>query len=356
MENFCLLVINPGSTSTKVALYNGEVLNHEKNLEHSAEELAKFKTMDEQFGFRKDAILEYLKELGVPLTALSGIASRGGVLGQLETGAYLIDKPFLKALKDMNIFHPANISPGIAYEIAQEANVDAYCYDLVCGTGKPEPLYTVSGIPQIKRPFETHVLNSRAVCFEQAKRDKTEITNQNYIVAHLGGGITTNLVEKGVIRDLVADDEGTFSPERSGGLPCKQLIKMCFSGKFTQDEVSKLVKGKGGLTAYLGSNDLREVETWIKEGDETAELVYNAMVLQIAKNIASLSVVVYGKVDKIILTGGMAYSEKFSNAIKERVAHIAEVSIIPGAFEMEALAKGITRVINGEEIANTFIK
>lgn len=355
MKDACLLILNPGSTSTKVALFDGEALLHEENLEHSAEELAKFKVMVDQFDFRMGAVKDYLARHNVAVKNLTGVASRGGVVGQtLQPGAYLIDDTFLEAVAKVKTGHPTEISPRIASEIAKEAGVNAYCYDLVCGAGKPNPLYQVSGIPQIKRPFETHVLNSRAVCFEQAKRDGVHITEQNYIVAHMGGGITTNLVEKGVIIDLVADDEGTFSPERAGGLPCRSLVKLCYSGKYTKDEMLKLMKGKGGITAYLGTTDLRDVVEKIDGGDQEAKLIFDALVLQIAKNIASLSAVVCGKVDRVILTGGMAYSQRFTDAIAARVAHIAPICVIPGAYEMDALGQGVYRVLTGVEAVNPF--
>lgn len=351
----CILVINPGSTSTKVAIFDGEALQFEENIEHSAADLSQFVTMDDQFMFRKDAIIDYLARINIALSELTAIASRGGTLGQLEPGAYLITEPFLAALKRANVHHPANLCPSIAYELGREAGVNAYCYDVVCGAGKPQELYTISGIPEISRRFETHVLNSRAVCFEQAKRDGVAITEATYIVAHMGGGITTNLIEKGIIRDLVSDDEGTFSPERAGRVPCNSLIKLCYSGKYTEDEMRKLSKGKGGFTAYLGTNDLREIESRIDNGDAKAELIFNAMALQIAKDIASLSVTVFGKVDKIILTGGMAHSERLTDIICKRIAHIAEISLIPGAFEMEALGKGVYRVTQGIEQPNEYI-
>lgn len=354
VEGHCLLIINPGSTSTKVALYDGENLLHEENLLHNTQELEKYDSINDQLDFRTDTIKDYLARHRVKLTDLSGIASRGGVIGSLEPGAYMIDEAFANASFHSPTPHPANLAPVISYKLAQEAGVNAYAYDLVCGCGTPDALYTVSGVPELPRPFLAHVLNSRAVCFEQARRTGVHITDATYIVTHMGGGVTTNLVDKGVIRDIVADDEGTLSPERSGGVPCRALVKLCFSGKYTERQVQQMLKGKGGFSAYLGTNDLREVEARMNAGDKTAGLLFDAMALQIAKDIASLSVVVCGRVDCIILTGGMAHSERLTAAIRQRVVHIAEVCVIPGTFEMEALAKGVTRVIRGEERANLY--
>lgn len=348
-----ILVINPGSTSTKVALYDGERELHTQSIDHPAEELKQYREINDQLEFRKQAVLGYLRQQGVKLRELSAIAARGGIVGQLESGAYLIDENFAQASRNSTIPHPANLSPIIAYALAEEAGtgISGYVYDAVCGCGKPDPLFTFTGVPEIEKPFLTHVLNSRAVSIEQARRDGVNLEDTTYIVCHLGGGVTSNLIKGGKVVEFVGDDEGGFSPERSGGVPCRELVKFCFRSGLTEKEVQKKLKGQGGLIAYLGVNDAREAERMARN-DERAKQVYDAMILQLSEDIGSLAPIVCGKVDKIILTGGMAYSEYLTSEMKRRVEFIAPVSVIAGTYEMEALAKGIHRVITGKEAAH----
>jgi butyrate kinase len=347
-----ILVINLGSTSTKVALYDGQTELDCETLEHSTRELAGITSEEESLAIRKEAVAAYLKRHGVEISRLSAIAARGGVIGQLNSGAYLIDEALVEACRKPLAPHVSNLTPIIAYELASQAGIRAYAYDMVCGCGVPEELYTLSGVPELPRPFLTHVLNSRAVCFEQAKREQKAMEDGTYIVTHMGGGITTNLIDRGKIKDIVADDEGAFSPERAGGVPCRKLVKLCFSGKYTEKEVQTLLKGRGGMTAYLGTNDFKEAERRILLGDERALLVSRAMAMQIAKDIGSLATVAQGKIDKIILTGGMAYSQMLTDLIRQRVSFIAPVSVIAGTFEMRALAWGVYRVLTGRERVN----
>lgn len=348
-----ILVINPGSTSTKVAIYDGEQEVHRQNIVHPAEELKKFAEINDQLNFRKQAVLDYLKDCNLTPSELAAIAARGGVVGQIESGAYLVNEAFVEASRNSQIPHPANLSPIIAYEIAKEAGtgIRGYVYDAVCGCGVPEPIFTYTGVPEIQKPFLTHVLNSRAVSIEQAKRDGENLKDTTYIVCHLGGGVTSNLIKGGKVLEFVGDDEGAFSPERSGGVPCRELVKFCFRSGLTEKEVQKKLKGQGGLTAYLGVNDLRDAEK-MAETDSKAKNIIDAMVLQLSKDIGSLAPVVNGQVDKIILTGGMAYSKYLTEEMTKRIRYIAPVEVIAGTYEMEALAKGIHRVLKGEEKAH----
>lgn len=348
-----ILVINPGSTSTKVAIYDGEKELNTCSIDHPAEELKKFAEINDQLTFRKDAILDYLKSQNLQVKDLAAIAARGGVVGQIESGAYLVDDAFAQASLNSPAPHPANLSAVIAHEMIKEsgADINAYIYDAVCGCGVPDPIFTYTGVPEIKKPFLTHVLNSRAVSIEQAKRDGVKLEDTTYIVCHLGGGVTSNLIKGGKVLEFVGDDEGGFSPERSGGVPCRELVKFCFRSGLSEKEVQKKLKGQGGLSAYLGVNDAREAERMAAE-DEHAKVIYDAMILQLSKDIGSLAPVVCGRVDKIILTGGMAYSKYLTEEMEKRVGFIAPVSVIAGTYEMEALAKGIHRVINGEEEAH----
>lgn len=348
-----ILVINPGSTSTKVAIYDGEKEVNTQSIDHPAEELKKYKEVVDQLAFRKAAVLDYLKEQKLELADLSAIAARGGIVGQLDSGAYLVDEVFAEASKNSTIPHPANLSPIIAYELAEQAGtgIHGYVYDAVCGCGLPDPIFTYTGVPEIQKPFLTHVLNSRAVSIEQARRDGVKLEDTTYIVCHLGGGVTSNLIKGGKVMEFVGDDEGGFSPERSGGVPCRELVKFCFRSGLTEKEVQKKLKGQGGLIAYLGVNDLREAEK-MAESDPQARIIIDAMIMQLSKDVGSLAPIVNGKVDKIILTGGMAYSDYLTWEMEKRVEFIAPVEVIPGTFEMEALAKGIHRVITGQEEAS----
>ncbi len=362
VKNETILVINPGSTSTKLALYDGEKEQHSVTACHSAEELALFGTINEQLPMRKEAVRQFIKQCGISLADIAAIAARGGVIGALESGAYRIDAALADASYTTTIPHPSNLAPVIGYQLAQEAEqeaqtgISAYMYDAVCGCGTPDKLFLYSGVPELDRVFLTHVLNSRAVAVEQAKRDGVRLEEMTYIVTHMGGGITSNLLKGGKILDIVADDEGTFSPERSGGVPCRKLVRLCYSGKYSEEEMQRLLKGQGGLAAYLGTNELPEIERRIDNGDHKAEQALQAMALQISKDIASLSAVVCGEIDKIILTGGLAFSAKFVAMLQQRVQFLAEVAVIAGSFEMEALALGVLRILRGEEEARIFQK
>lgn len=351
-----ILVINLGSTSTKVALYNGEKELNCETIEHSTGELSELSCDSDQLDFRKNVVEDYLKKNNIKISQLSAIAARGGVIGEMESGAYQIDEKFVEACRKTLVPHVSNLTPIIAYELVAEVGIKAYTYDMVCGCGTPEEIFTFSGVPELKRVFLTHVLNSRAVCFEQARKAGKQIQDTTYIAVHMGGGITTNLIEGGRIKDIVADDEGTFSPERSGGVPCRQLVKLCFSGKYSEKEVQGMLKGKGGIVAYLGTNDFKEIKKEVSEGNKEAELICRAMSMQIAKDIGSLATVVEGRLDGIILTGGLAHSSLLTDDIVRRVSFIAPVSLIPGTFEMQALAFGILRVLNGQEEAHLYQK
>lgn len=352
MENELIFVINPGSTSTKVALFRGQTAVSQQELRHDAAELKKFPHINDQLAFRKAAVLQYLADQQTALTDLTAIAARGGVVGQLEPGAYEINRQLAERSLHSPAPHPANLAPVIAYALAQEAGIPAYIYDAVCGCGIPERMYTITGLPELERPFLTHVLNCRAVSIAQAARDGRRLEDVTYIVTHLGGGITTNLVHHGRIVDFVGDDEGGLSPERSGGVPVRPLVKLCYSGAYTEREMQEKLKGRGGVTGYLGTNDMRQVERRMDDGDAEATLIFRTMALQIAQDIASLAPDVDGRVDRIILTGGLAHSSRFTDLVTRRVSFIAPVTVIPGTYEMEALACGVLRVLRKQETAH----
>ena len=355
-KDHLILVINPGSTSTKVAIYRKQEELDVRTLEHSPEQLRQCESINDQLGFREAAVREYLGSLGISPDSLSAIAARGGVVGQLESGAYLIDEALVEASRNSAAPHAANLAAIIAYDLARQAGINAYIYDAVCGCGVPDDIFTITGLPEIKKPFLTHVLNSRAVAIQQAGLSGRKLSETTYVVVHMGGGITVNLLVGGRIMEFVGDDEGTFSPERAGGVPCRALVKLCYSGRYTEKEMQKRLKGQGGMLAYLGTNSLLEVEQMIRDGNNQAKLIYDAMAMQIVKDIGSLCTVVSGRIDGIILTGGLAHSEAFTGLIISRVSFLAPVVVLPGTQEMKALAWGINRVLNHEELAHQLIK
>ncbi|KXZ39024.1 butyrate kinase [Alkalithermobacter thermoalcaliphilus JW-YL-7 = DSM 7308] len=353
---FRILTINPGSTSTKIAVFDNEDLVFEKTLRHSAEEIGKYDRISDQFEFRKNVIEEAMIENGVKIEELDAVVGRGGLLKPIAGGTYKVNEEMIKDLK-VGVLgeHASNLGGIIAKEIAQKAGCEAFIVDPVV-VDELQDVARISGMPEIERKSIFHALNQKATARRFAKEVNKSYDEVNVIVAHMGGGISVGAHEKGRVIDVAnaLDGEGPFSPERSGGLPVGDLAKMCFSGKYTLDEIKKMIKGKGGLVAYLGTNDAREVTKMIEEGNEKAKLIFEAMAYQVAKEIGSCAAVLKGKVDAIILTGGIAYSEMFVNWIKERVSFIAEVKVYPGEDEMIALAQGGLRVLKGEEEAKSY--
>ncbi len=355
-EIFRLLIINPGSTSTKIAVFDNEKPVLEETLRHSNEELAPYTTVFEQYEFRKNVILDTLNSKGINITKLSAVVGRGGLLRPMEGGTYKVNENMLEDLK-VGVMgqHASNLGGVIANEIALQLNIPAFIVDPVV-VDELEEIARISGMPEIKRISIFHALNQKAVARRAAKDLGKAYEDINLIVAHMGGGISVGAHKNGRIIDVnnALDGEGPFSPERSGGLPVGALIKMCFSGNYTIDEMKKKIVGKGGLVAYLGSNDGREVEKMISNGDKNAELVYKAMAYQVAKEIGSCAAVLEGKVDAICLTGGLAYDKALISWVKERVEFISEVRVYPGEDEMIALAEGGLRVLRGEEEARQY--
>ena len=352
--SYYILAINPGSTSTKIALYEDEKEVFTKTLEHPVEELEKYDNTQDQYEMRKDAVLAFLKEKNFDIKNLSAVVGRGGMLPPVKSGAYVVNELMLDTLKNRPVMeHASNLGAPIAYEIAKEAGVNAYIYDSVRADELID-IARISGMPDILRTSTCHVLNTRAMAMKVAKKYGKRYDEMNFVVAHLGGGISINVHEKGRIVDIISDDEGPFSPERAGRVPCGNLIDLCFSGKFDKKTMHKKLRGNGGLKAYLGTTDAREVEKMIESGDEKAKLIYEAMAYQVAKGIGELATVVNGDVDAIILTGGIAHSKMLTSWIKKRVEFIAPVEIMAGENEMESLAYGILRVLRGEEKAREY--
>lgn len=355
-KTFRLLTINPGSTSTKIAVFDNEDLVFEKTLRHSSEEIGQFEKISDQFEFRKKVIEESLNEGGVKISELDAVVGRGGLLKPIEGGTYSVNE---KMIKDLSIGilgeHASNLGGIIAKEIGNQVNIPSYIVDPVV-VDELNEVARISGIPEITRKSIFHALNQKAIARRAAKELDKEYDQCNFIVAHMGGGISVGAHKKGKVIDVAnaLDGEGPFSPERSGGLPVGDLVKMCFGGKYTEDEIKKRIKGNGGIVAYLDTNDVREVESLINSGDEKAKLVHKAMVYQVSKEIGSCATVLKGKVDAILLTGGIAYSQAITNMIKESVSFIAPVKVYPGEDEMIALAQGGIRVLSKEEEAKIY--
>jgi butyrate kinase len=349
-----ILVINPGSTSTKIAVYAGEQQLWQENIEHSATELTPFKVIYDQLPMRLALVRNILQQRGLAVEELQAVAARGGLLPPLAAGAYEVNPHMLDILENHAVNqHASNLAAGIAYAIAQPLGIKAYVYDPVT-VDEMIDLVRITGLKEIKRHGQGHNLNMRAAALRYCADNQVDYHEVNLIVAHLGGGITLSLHAQGRIIDMVSDDEGPFSPERAGALPNYKLLKEVYAGGAEFSEVMKKLQRRGGLMSHFGTSDVRAVQQMAVEGDQQAALVLDAMALSVAQSAARLAVDVNGAVDAIILTGGIAQSNTFVQNIIERIAFIAPVTIIPGENEMQALAAGVGRVLRGEELARVY--
>jgi butyrate kinase len=352
-----LLIVNPGSTSTKIAVYEDERQVFLENIAHDTADLGKFSAIADQYDFRKNLILDVLEKQGFMRNAFTGIVARGGALPPLKAGAYKVNEDMVWQLRHApDHEHASNLGALIAYAIAGEAGIPAFVYDAVTVDEMP-PLLKMTGFPELERRGTGHNLNARAVARRYATEQGREYKNCTLIVAHLGGGFSISLHHKGIIMDMINDEDGSFTPERAGSLPVAAFVDMIFSGRHDKRSIMKKVKTQGGLVAHLGTNNTIQVEERIAAGDERAKIVYEAMALNVAKNIAKEFPVVNGEVDAILLTGGIAGSPMFTGMIQERLHYLgAQVVVYPGENEMESLALGGLRVLRGEETAREFVK
>lgn len=356
-SKFRILVINPGSTSTKIAIFDNEDQLFEETLRHSTKELEVFDTILEQYTFRKEAVIKALHERGIELSSLSSIIGRGGVLKPIEGGTYILEDNLINALKDGAIEkgHACNLAGLIANDIAKELGINAYMVDPPC-VDELEDVARITGLEGTTRISMFHALNQKAVARRAAKKLGKTYEDCNFIVAHVGGGISVGAHKKGRVIDVnnALDGDGPFSPERAGEIPTGELVELCFSGRYTKQQIKKMLAGKGGIVSYLGINDMRIVEDMIEKGDEKAFLIYEAMVYQVAKAIGAMATVLMGDYDQIILTGGIAYSKLFSKKLKERVGFLSDFVVFPGEDELIALAEGGLRILRNEEEAKFF--
>lgn len=346
-----ILVINPASTSTKIGVFDNDILIMEKMIRHTIEDLSKFSSINDQYLFRKNIILEALDEEGMNVSNLVAVCGRGGLLRPIEGGTYEVNSGMLEDLRiGYSGQHASNLGGIIAFEIADALNIPAFIVDPVV-VDELEPIARVSGFFSIERKSIFHALNQKAVARRYAQKRGRRYEEVNLIVAHMGSGITVGAHQNGRVIDVNngLHGDGPFSPERAGTVPTGDLVELCFSGQYSHQEIIKKLVRQSGLFAYLGTNDVVKVEQRIVSGDKKAELIYQAMAYQIAREIGAISAVLKGQVDAIILTGGLAYGESFVELISERVSWIADVEIQPGENELQALAEGAARVLNGEE-------
>lgn len=355
MERKFVLGINPGSTSTKVSIFEGETEISTYKIDHKKEDLDKFEKIPDQYEYRLELIKDWLESKGISMKSLRAVVGRGGLLRSMPGGTYLVSDFMIEDLRvGIQGEHASNLGGMLAKGLADLEGILAFIVDPVA-VDEFNEVARISGLNGITRKSLVHALNIKAVAHRRAKELNKELDELNLLVAHLGGGISIAPIEKGKIIDVNnAKEMGPFSPDRTGGLPVGDVAKMCFSGKYTLDEMKKMIQGEGGLYSYLNTMDGRDVEERINNGDEYAKLIYDAMAYQIGKEIGIYATVLKGEVDNIILTGGLAYSDYLVNIIRDMVGFIAEIVVYPGEDEMQALNQGALRVLQGEEIAKIY--
>lgn len=344
-----ILAINPGSTSTKIAVYYDHDPVFTKSLSHSPEEIEQFSTVLDQFSWRDKMVRDVLAKAGYDTHDFDAVIGRGGIMSPVESGVYQVNDDLIYDLRHAKVQHASNLGALIARDIASDADVPAFIADPVV-VDEMMPYARISGCPELPRESIFHALNQKAVARLFAQETHTAYENLNLIVCHLGGGITVSAHRKGKVIDTTnaLDGCGPFSPERSGSLPPGPLVRLCFSGKYTEKELMKMVHGKGGLVAHLGTTSIPEILDRIDRGDLHAMLVLRAMCYTVAKEIGAMSTTMKGNVDAIILTGGMAHSKRITDFIAEHVSFLAPIYVYPGENELRALAENALAAINGE--------
>ncbi len=358
-KNERILVINPGSTSTKIAVYDGVICSLLKTLNHSVQQLAGFQTIIDQFEYRKSQILNELERDRIDLNSIGIVIARGGLTYPLKSGVYKVNALMVEHCRNGVMgMHASNLGSMIAYDIAQKfPGIMALIADPVV-TDEMDEIARVSGHPLFQRRSIFHALNQKAVARQHASKIGKRYEELNLIVAHLGGGISVGAHSSGRVVDVnnALDGEGPFSPERSGTLPVGDLIALCFSGKYSRDEIYAMISGEGGLVAYLATNDVRDVEFAVENGDQHSFFILEAMAYQISKSIGEMATVLKGTVDGILITGGIAYNKRMMKSIRERVEFIAPVFVVPGQDELKSLAQNALMVLRGEIRAEEYDK
>ena len=350
-----ILVINPGSTSTKLAVFDDDNRIMAVTVNHPLDEVKGFKWVMDQFDYRMNLINKALEENGISKKSLTCVMARGGLLPPVPSGAFNVNKDMIDYFYAAKVdTHISNLACVLADAIAKPLGIPAMVYDPVA-VDELSDISRITGMPEIPKKSRGHVLNSRAMarkCAEERLGKKLE--DCTIIVLHIGGGCSAWLSHKGRLIDCYSDDDAGFAPERCERLQAMDLAMLCYSGKYTKEEMSCYIRGNSGLKAYLGTSDGREVESMIENGDEKARMLYDAMALSHAKGIAELAAAVNGKVDRIVVTGGLARSELFIDMLRPRIEWIAPLEVMAGEYEMEALAAGGLRVLRGEEQPHEF--
>ena len=352
-----ILVINPGSTSTRLGYFKGDQQIENENLFHPAEEIARFQRINDQKSFRGKLIHDFLARNSIRPEFLDAVVGRGGLLKPIPGGTYLVDDALKRDLEaGIQGEHASNLGGLLAAGIAEPAGIPAYIVDPVV-VDELDDVARITGLPEIRRRSIFHALNQKICARMAAAQLEREYRTSNLIVAHLGGGISVGAHRKGRVVDVnnALHGDGPITPERAGTLPAWDLVEMALSGKFSRREMKKKISGLGGMVAHLGVNDMRAVIDLIDAGNERAKLVFQAMAFTIAKQIGACAAVLAGSVDAVVLTGGLAYSPLFIDEIKRYIAFLGPVIVIPGEDEMAALAQGALRVLRGEEEARHYL-
>lgn len=352
--SYFILVLNPGSTSTKAAVYEDEQPRISRSMEHSNQDLSPYPTLNDQLDYRVALVRSWLAQEKFDLTTLNAVVGRGGIVPNLVAGGYQVNDALTDCLLHHTVFdHASNLGGLMARAFADPLHIPAYIYDAVT-SDELLPEARVTGFREVTRTSFCHVLNARATAHKYAQAMGRSYEDMNLVVAHLGGGISISAHSHGRIIDSVADDAGPFSPDRAGSLNMLYVVDMCYSGKYTKSDMLKKLRGEGGMSALLGTHDCREVERRIAQGDERAALVYQAQALQIAKGVGTMLACFTELIDAVILTGGLANSKLLTGKVIEYLHNLCRVVVIPGENEMEALALGALRILRGEEKCHTY--
>lgn len=356
MKSYKVFAINPGSTSTKIAMFEGDKEVFSKNISHDAEKLKEFKEISDQFDYRKETILKELAEAGQTLEGVDAFSARGGGLVNVEGGVYKVGEKLLEhARVGYTVKHPATLGAQLADAFAKEYGGVAFVVNPP-DVDEFTDVARVTGLKGIYRESRIHALNQKEIGIRYAAKLGKKYEDLNLIICHIGGGISVTAHNHGKMVDSndIANGDGPMAPTRCGQLPVKDVVTMCFSGKYTEKEMREKITKTGGLVDHLGTSDAREVTEMIKNGNQYAKLIYDAMIYEIGKTAGSMAAVLCGKVDGIIFTGGISHDKYVVEKLTEMLSFIAPITVMAGEFEMEALAAGAIRVLSGKEEAKTY--
>jgi butyrate kinase len=350
-----ILVLNPGSTSTKLAIFDAHECLFEDKIEHTSLDLSHFDCVWDQYEYRKDLILEFLEDRGILLSSLAAVVGRGGLFAPTVSGTYAVNQRMIDDARNHERGeHASNLGAVLAYGIAWDQKIPAFIVDPPC-VDELDPVARYSGLPEIPRSSQVHALNVKATARIVAEKLGRDLCELDLVVVHLGGGISICALRQGRMVDVSnALSAGPFTPERAGAVQTVDLVNMCFSGKYTKEEIEGKLVGGGGLNAYLGTTDAKEIVARIESGDEEAERVMAAMIHQVAKYVGAMAAALDGKLDAVVLTGGLAHNDYIVERLRTKIAFLGSVIVVPGEDELKALALGSLRVLRNEETAKTY--